>query len=128
MEAITRFSAGDAIPEKSTAIYGAVLKYLDTTDGQVKPIDPSAVSALTVTLTDSVGAIVNGLQNENALNTGNGTLLTGGILSFTLDPADTVILGSNPMELRYFAFHVVFSGGEHWHNASFYIRNLVGVS
>lgn len=123
MEAITRFSAGDAIPEKSTAIYGAVLK-----DQTGTPIDPSAVSALTVTLTDSVGAIVNGLQNENALNTGNGTLLTGGILSFTLDPADTVILGSNPMELRYFAFHVVFSGGEHNHNVSFYVRNLVGVS
>jgi hypothetical protein len=123
MEAITRFSAGDAIPEKSTAIYGAVLK-----DQTGTPIDPSAVSVLTVTLTDASGSVVNGLSNENALNTGNGTLVTGGVLSFTLDPADTVILGSNPMELRYFAFHVVFSGGEHWHNSSFYIRNLVGVS
>jgi hypothetical protein len=124
MPPITKFAQGQAIAEKSTALYTATL-----VDKTGTPIPSASVSTLTVTMLDSTGTIVNNRNAQNCLNAGDGTLATtSGAFTFTIQPADTVLSGTTILQLRTMTFHVVFSGGELWHEASFYVRNMDGVS
>lgn len=123
MAPITRFSSGDALAEKSTAEYHAIIK-----DQDGLPIDPSAVSSMTVTLADSSGTILNGRSNQDCLNTGDGALLTGGVFTFTIQPADTALVAGAELQRRILTFKVVFSGGSLNHECDFWVRNLISVS
>jgi hypothetical protein len=123
MAPITRFSSGDAVAEKSTAEYRAVLK-----DQDGAAIEPGAVSSMTVTLSDASGTVVNSRSAQNCLNTGDGVLAAGGVFTFTIQPADTALVAGAELQKRILTFHVVFSGGELRHEADFYVRNLISVS
>lgn len=59
--------------------------------GAVVPL--ASLTALTITLTDiDTGQIINTRNAQNALNTNNVTVDSGGNLAWTLQPADNVII------------------------------------
>jgi len=72
---------------------GATLVYTGRLlDGNGNGIPASALDSLTLTLaTTATGAVVNGVDHVNILNTGRGTVDDEGNLTITLGPADTVM-------------------------------------
>ena len=118
-----KFGPGAWIPEQSTAHFSCVIK-----DQAGTPIDPMAVSALTFSLLDASGAIVNDLDTVDILNSAKGTLVIGGVLTVRFDPADTAALGAQEKQLRLMPIFIRHSGGEQWQPVSFYVRNIIGVS
>lgn len=78
---------GGPFPSKATVIYTSRLL-----DGNGAGIPAADLDSLTMTLSVSnTGAIVNGVERVNILNTGRGVVDAEGNLTVTLLPADTDI-------------------------------------
>lgn len=76
------------VNEKATAIYTANLQ-----DENGTAIGSGAIDSLSLTLSNAAdGSIINSRNGQDALNANNVTVTGGGVLTFTLQPADTAIL------------------------------------
>lgn len=109
------------IPERSTRRYRCTL--LDSTGS---PVPKASVSSLHMTLTNlSTNTIINGRELTDVLS---GLHDTSGALSITLTAEDNQIcnprLALNAIERHLLQLHVVFNGGEEWHEAELKIQNL----
>lgn len=119
----TRFE--QVINEKSTFRYRAILRGVD---GVVVP--GAVLTSATLTLYTAPGeVIVNGRDAQNVLNTNNVTISGTGILIFSGQANDAVILDTQlNVEIHRAQFHLVWPGGEMRHEVDFMIRNLCKVT
>jgi len=114
------------VNEKSTAKYTATLK---DEDGNIIPA--ANIVSLTLTLCEVPdGTIINSRNDQDVLNTNNVTVDSSGILIYTLQELDTIIV--NPAlatEIHRATFKMTFNttGKATW-DVEFTIRNLVKVT
>lgn len=109
--------------EGSTAHYTAILK-----DEAGTVVPAAAIGALTLTLSNVAdGAIINSRTGQNVLNQNNVTVDANGLLTYTLQPADTAIQDSTlAYETHRATFQCTFNSGAgqaNW-DVDFLIRNL----
>jgi hypothetical protein len=106
---------------------GASLVYIDIIrDEDGTPVPGSLLTSLTLTLLDTFnGAIVNGINGVNILNTGRGTVDDGGNLEVILSPADMSMSETYvPLLQRSMIFTYGVPGGlTGIHRADFLVRN-----
>jgi hypothetical protein len=122
----TTFPRTSAIEEGSSATYQTTL--VDSTN---TPINPVAVSAITVTLIDErTQTVINSRNAQNCLNANGGTLSAGAVFQFKLTSADTVtVVGDTARyQPRVLTFKVTFSTGALNHRVLFWVENLESVT
>lgn len=115
-----------AVNEKSTAIYTAVLR---DQDGAIIPL--ADISTLTITLCTLDGTIINSRSDQDALNNNGVTVDTLGVLIFTLDPADTAIIlpaSTDAFEIHRATFKMTYVGGFSNWDVDINVRNLLHVT
>lgn len=116
------------INEGNTSIYDVTL-----TDEAGTAIPASAISVLTLTLSNVAdGAIISSRNAQDVLNANNVTIHpTSGLLTYTLQPADTAIQDeAEAYETHRATFQCTYNGGagqSNW-DVDFVIRNLSKVS
>jgi hypothetical protein len=124
MPVVTNISGGP-FPAGSTAVYTAQLL-----DAYGNPIPGSALTSLTLTIVDTLsGAVVNGVQQQNILNTDRGVIDQQGNLTLSLEAGDMTI--TNPSALRIQRSLVLdwtYNGGSSSgrHQANFTLTQLSG--
>lgn len=118
----------DCINEESSALYVAYLR-----DPEGEPVTLAQLTGLELTLFDpDTGAIVNGRDDQNALNANDVTVEdvedgeeTIAKVSWQIQPEDTVIVdGSKLKEKRSAHFKFVWDGGQVQHVYEFQVKNL----
>ncbi len=114
------------VNEGSSALYTATL-----TDQFGAVIPASTITTLTLTLCTLNGTIINSRSDQDVLNTNNVVVLESGVLTFTLQAADTAIIetGALKHETHRGTFSMAFGGGSNatW-DADFVIRNLTKIT
>lgn len=114
------------VNEKTSAVYSAQLE-----DENGVPIGSGIIDSLTLTLSNvDDGAIVNSRNAVNALNANDVVVTSGGLLTYTMQPADTAIVDtSKASEVRRATFQMQFNtvSFSTW-DVDFVIRNLTQVS
>jgi len=114
------------VNEKSTAKYTATLK---DEDGVIIPA--ANIVSLTLTLCEVPdGTIINSRSDQDVLNTNNVTVDSSGILIYTLQELDTIIVNAAlATEIHRATFKMTFNttGKATW-DVDFTIRNLAKVS
>ena len=108
--------------ENSSALYTASLK-----DPEGVAVTKDMLESLSLTWydPDREDEIVNGREVQDVFDTNNVTIDVNGVLSWEIQPEDTIILNATKrFERRKALFHFVWSEGEHFHEASISIRNL----
>lgn len=115
----------DAIGEDSSFSWRG--KLIDE-DGATIPI--GSVTAISGTLVDGDGVVVNGRSNQDILASNGGSLVTISAftwfkMQFTADDAQTP--GTSKWHKRSFTMHVTYNLGEFNHQVKFLVGNLVGV-
>jgi hypothetical protein len=114
----------EPLPEESSI--ELVLDGLEDQDGQ--PLDPSLITAVTLTLYDRVsGAVINGWQDRTILNANGGALSLEGRLSVHLGPPDMRILDdTRASEDRVALIHYEWNSGQDArnHEIHFALLNL----
>lgn len=98
----------DPLPFNSTPVYAAVM--VDEND---VPMGPGAFTTLTLSIVDTLsGAIINGVDNVNILNTGRGTLDANGNLTVAFLAADMAPYNAeDDQEQRSLVFGWTYNGG-----------------
>jgi hypothetical protein len=122
---IEEHTLDDAIGEDSSFSWRG--KLIDE-DGVTIPI--ASISAISGTLLDGDGAVVNGRNNQDILGTNGGSLSTVSSftwfkMQFTADDAQTP--GTLKWHKRIFNIHVIYNSGEFNHQVKFHVGNLTGV-
>lgn len=110
------------IDEKTTARYQATVA-----DETGAAIPAASLTTLKVTLYDqSTGNIINSRNSQNILNANGATVDSAGLLTWTLTPADTAIVGDKTLELKTALFEYTFASGAKTdrHEVVFAVRNL----
>ena len=98
----------DQTPAGATPVLTGILL---TEDGARLP--GADLDTLTVTLTDQAsGAVVNGRQGQNILNTNGGSVSAQGAFRLELSAADTRLVGATTREVRRALIEFTFGGGE----------------
>ena len=114
------------IPEKTTPVYTVTLR-----DELGNAIGSGEVNELTLTLINLVDeAIINLRDNQDVLNANNVTLSVAGVLTYTLQPADTAIQDqTKAIETHRAVFYVRYNTTKHWRwQVDFPIQNLCKVT
>ncbi len=114
------------VNENSTAVYTGTL-----TDQFGAVIPASAITTLTLTLCTLNGTIINSRDDQDVLNTNNVVVLESGVLTFTLQAADTAIIETKALkyETHRATFTMEFGGGSTaTHDVDIIIRNLTKVT
>ncbi|MFA5715792.1 MAG: hypothetical protein WC998_08625 [Candidatus Paceibacterota bacterium] len=76
------------VREGVTAIYTATVQ-----DEHANALEPADLTTLTLTLYDkTTGTIINSRDGQSILNTNNVTIASGGLLTWTMQPADNAIV------------------------------------
>lgn len=126
MAAYKVFGPQEAIAERSTAEL-----YVEVLDKDGAAVALNAISAIDVTMLDSTGAIVNGHNAQNVLNTNGGTLETVGgatVFRLAIAPDDTICTaGGGETQTRRIELHVQFSGGHIRKAYDLYVKDLRGI-
>jgi hypothetical protein len=80
------------LPEQTTAVYSATI-----TDENGAAVPLASINAITLTLYNAAdGTTINSRSAQNILNTNNVTIhATSGLLTWTMQPADNVIVDSS---------------------------------
>ena len=79
------------VAENSSALYTANL-----TDEAESALALSSLHAITLTLYDKEsGTIINSRSDQDVKNTNNVTITSGGVLTWSVQPADNPIVGTN---------------------------------
>ncbi len=115
-----------AVNEQSTAIYTAVLK---DQNNQIIPL--ADISILTITLCTLDGTIINTRNDQDALNINGVTVTALGVLTFTMEPADTTIIfpaSTDLFEIHRATFKMVYVGGSSNWDVDVNVRNLLHVT
>lgn len=110
------------INEGASALYTATL-----TDETGAAIDGTALTSLTLTVYNvDTGAIINSRSAQNVKNLNGVTITALGALTWTLAPADNVILGTGPYERRAALFVATWASGAKAcpHVVQWTVRNL----
>ncbi len=96
----------EIINEASTAVYTAVLK-----DENAAVIPAASIDVLTLTLSNVADdAIINSRNGQNVLNANNVTVTAGGVLTWTMQPADTAIIdATRTLETHRATFQMQFN-------------------
>lgn len=114
------------INEKSSAVYTATLK-----DENDTAIGSGAIDALTITLVNKAdGSTINSRLDQNALNANNVAVTGAGVLTYTLQEADTAINDVDlATETHVATFKLQFNTTSYltW-DVEFTIRNLAQVT
>lgn len=94
--------------EKTTGRYGATI-----VDGDGVAVPLAVLNTLTLTLFNDVSkAIINGRDAQSVLNTSNVTVSASGVLVWTIQPLDNIILDDSlDTELHIALFQWTFNGG-----------------
>jgi len=112
--------------EKSTGLYTANL-----VDDLAVAIGSGRIDALTLTLCNKDdGAIINGRDDQNVLNTNNVTVSAGGVLVYTIQPLDGIIvdvLADTETHVATFKMQYDTDKFSNW-DVEFTIRNLTKVT
>lgn len=96
------------VAEKVTVrITGTIKDHTDTA------IPAASLSTLTLTLYEKKsGTIINTRSAANVLNTGGGTVTSGGVLTMVLDPADNALVTQAPAtEVHVALFEWTYNSG-----------------
>jgi hypothetical protein len=124
MPAITNISGGPFVAG-STGVYIAQLL-----DAYGNPIPGTALTSLTLTIVDVLsGAVVNGVQQQNILNTDRGTIDQQGNLTILLEVGDMTITDpAAPRIQRSLVLDWTYNGGASAgrHQANFTLMQLSG--
>jgi len=82
------------VKESTTAVYGATLQ-----DNDGNAVSAADLDSLTLTLWDKVSeTIINSRNAQNVLNTNNVTVSDDGVLAWTMQPDDNVIVDTNHLD------------------------------
>lgn len=114
------------INEKASALYTATLK-----DENGVVISLGNITTATMTLFDvETGTIINSRNAQDIKNANNVTIhATSGLLTWSLQPADTIIVDSTrPGEEHRAEITVVYNSRVNKHEVVMYIRNLTKTS
>lgn len=120
----TRFAT--ILNEGSTGMYTVAL-----VDDLAVAIGTARIDALTLSLANKAdGATVNGRSDQDALNANNVTVSAGGVLVYTVQPLDSVIVDPTlDYETHVATFKLQYDTNKfaNW-DVEILIRNLAGVS
>jgi len=115
------------INEKASACYTTTL-----TDENGVAIPSGSIDTLTLTLSNvDDGTIVNSRDGQDVLNLNNVTVTSGGLLTYTIQPLDTVIVdNTKDYETHRATFEMNFNSGVSYGNwdVDLMIRNLSKVT
>jgi hypothetical protein len=116
---------GSPVGANTTSPYTA-----DMRDEEGNEIPGSVLDAMTLTIIDTLsGAIVNGCQNVDILNTGRGTIDETGHLTINLETGDTDMseVPGASMVQRSLIINWTMNDGTtlRSHRANFFVRNLL---
>ena len=79
------------VAENSSALYTANL-----TDETASALSLSSLHTITLTLYDKEsGTIINSRSDQDVKNTNNVTITSGGVLTWSVQPADNLVVGTN---------------------------------
>jgi len=123
MPPVIQFPTSLALAEAST---GSVHAEFVDKDGSA--LDNSAISAITATLLNHLGAAVNGREAQNVKDANGGILSADGVFDLQLSPQDTAAVASGPeFQARYLTLVVTHSGAETLpQEIRFFVRKLHG--
>lgn len=111
--------------EATTAIYTAQIV---GNDG-VTPLPLATLSALTLSLYvikgDGTIAYVNGRNAQNVLNANNVTVDANGLISWTVQTADTTLVEALPFERHIAVFQWTWPSGTGKHQIALIVQNLL---
>jgi hypothetical protein len=117
------FTAGEAIPEQSSAQYACT--FVDATGAA---ITGASISAIVATLRAVGGAVINSRNAQSVLNVNGGSLTGGGAFTLVLSALDTVAVGTQTLQERMLTLEVTFTSGTLTHEVRYYVRQLDDVS
>jgi hypothetical protein len=116
------------IDEQETGRYTATIV---GNDG-VTPLPGATLSTLVLTLyvikQDGTDGIVNSRNAQNVLNTNNVTVSAAGLLTWTVQVADTTLVEAIPFERHLALFEWTWPSGAGKHEVVLLVRNLHRVS
>lgn len=94
--------------EKTTGRYTSLL-----VDGDGVPVPLAVINTLTLTLYDEASkSIINGRSGQNVLNSSNVTVSAGGVVIWTIQDLDNIIIDDSlGTELHVARFDWTFNGG-----------------
>lgn len=99
----------DVIFEKTSPKITATIK-----DEDGNPVAAGSLNTLTLTLynlDDAAGTIINSRNAQNVLNANNVTVSGGGVLTWSVQSLDTIIIGSGNYERHRAVFEWTYSSG-----------------
>lgn len=115
---MTTIGPDQAITERSSAQYRCTF-----TDLTGATITGAAITAITASLYDHDGTVINSRTAQNVLGA-NGGALTGSAFALTLGALDTVAVGTREMQPRTLVLRVTFDTGVITHEVRFHVRNV----
>lgn len=95
---VLKDSAGNVkhVDSKESAVITAVLKDVDDV-----AINKAVLQSLTLTLVNAEdGTVLNGRDQQDILDTNNGSVTEDGVVTIKLQPADNAVCGANNNELE----------------------------
>lgn len=115
------------INEKATGSYTALI----TGNDGVTPLPGATLTTLVLTLyaikTDGTDSVIRGPQ-QNVLNANNVVVTAGGLLTWTIQVADTTLVEGLLFERHVALFEWTWPGGAGKHEVVLIVRNLRRVS
>jgi len=115
------------LKERSTHVYTATIK-----DENSVVVPAASLNTMTLTLyAERTGTIINSRSQQNILNANNVTISSGGVLVWTMQPADNAIVNSAlSVEPHIALFEWTYSSGTKYgkHQIRLMVENYTKVS
>lgn len=121
---------GFLIPEKSTGTYTATVVAND----QVTPLPAATLLTLTLFLyvikADGTSTYLRGIAGtpQNVLNANNVVVDTAGLITWTIQPADTTLVEALDFERHIALWQWTWAGGAGKHEVVLVVKNLREIS
>lgn len=112
----TQFGADTAITAGSTARYTCSFA-----EPSGNTINSAAVTAITATLRDHLGTVVNERDEQDVLNV-NGGSMSNTTFTLLLGPDDTQSIGAKELQSRSMVLNVEYDSGVLVHEVGFFVR------
>lgn len=118
--------ADNIVNEHSIALYGAIIK-----DESDVAIAAASLTTLTLTLYNSDdAAVINSRSAQDVLNTNSVTVDSSGVLAWTVQPADSVITGTDEIETHVALFEFTWDSGAKRgsHEVTIKVRDITSIA